>query len=102
VPSLPAIPSFADEFRLNGSHIDFFILQCFEETFCERVLGWLSWSRHTDVGADIEEALYIHIATILSAPVGMMNQPSCDLTLGQCHLQHLKRQLRIDATREAP
>jgi hypothetical protein len=34
----------------------------------ERVLGWLSRSGHADGGPDIEQALHIHMATLLSSP----------------------------------
>ena len=35
----------------------------------ERILGWLARSGHTDAGSDIEQALHIHIATVLSSPI---------------------------------
>jgi hypothetical protein len=48
----------------------------FCKAFCIRVLGWLARSRHADGGSDIEQALHIHMATVLSPSVGMMDQPS--------------------------
>ena len=91
--------------RLKGLIVvqrHFFPLQRLEKAFCERILGWLARGRHADVGSDIEQARHIRIAAVLSPSVRVMDQPYWYLTLGQCHLQSLKRQLRIDATRQAP
>jgi len=79
--------------------IDFLTLHGLDKAFRERVHGWLSRGRHTDVGPNIEQTLHIGMATILSPPVGVMDQPSWDHPLSQGHLQSLKRQLRIDAPR---
>jgi hypothetical protein len=42
------------------------------------------------------------MAAGLPSPIAMVDQPSRDLALGYRHLQSLKRQLPIDAPRQAP
>src|SRR5450759_2396260 len=79
---------------LEGSilmQIHFFPLHGLEEAFCECILGWPARSGHADGGSDIEQALHIHITTVLSSPIRVMTHPGGALTLSPCHLQRLQR-----------
>jgi hypothetical protein len=56
-------------------HVHLFTLDRFEKTFRDCVLGWLSRSGYADAGTDIEEALHIHIAIVLSSATWLVDQP---------------------------
>jgi hypothetical protein len=45
----------------------------------EGVLGWLSRSGYADAGTDIEQALHIHIATVLSSAIWLVDQSGKEL-----------------------
>ena len=74
------------QLKLVGRHV----VQRRKETFgiihiLEGVLGWLSRSGYADAGTDIEQVLHIHIATVLSSAIWLVDQSGKELVLGQSH-----------------
>ena len=66
-------------------HVHLFTLDRFEKTFREGVLGWLSRSGYADAGTDIEQALHIHIAIVLSSATWLVDHPVRGWRLPQSH-----------------
>jgi hypothetical protein len=68
-------------------HVHLFTLDRFEKTFREGVLGWLSRSGYADAGTDIEQALHIRIAIVLSSATWLVDQPGKGLAASPKPLQ---------------
>src|SRR5512143_306402 len=71
------------EYRL----LEAFYLESSEETLSHRIIPTITGATHAGGDPLGREHSTVGAAGVLTAPVGMMDQPGADRTIRQCHVQ---------------